>query len=658
MLKLVIIDDDSNNLELFAEMLKKGFPGSTVIKALNGKEGINFAFSEKPDIILLDIFMPEMDGFETGKILASDEKTRFIPVIMLTAAINDRHTRIKAFKCGASSFLTKPISYEELIAQVIAMFRIKKSEDIIRHETDQLSSLVESRTNELESQLKKQKTVEKRLRLTLKKLKKSQITSHSLMEDLKEENEIRQKAESELRKNEEKFRVIFESVGSGLIYLTGRGIILDVNPAFETITGFKKESLVNNGIVCIAKKELTGSHNKELLVTISDSVKGKSASSVPLIINGKYLTVSSFFNKKKNIIVGVITDQTQQKEAETQKLSILNRQTALLGAIPDIIMELNNEKVYTWANESGYLFFGQDVVGKNADFYSEGTPRELEIILPGSEGIEKTLYIESWQQKIDGKKRLLAWRCKSLKDSNGKIIGTISSARDITDLKQKEIELESAKKKLEQLNIYLQEVREEERKIISRELHDDLGQVLTAIKIDVGLLGSDMQNIEKSKRRIESIKNLINESILTVRRLTSQLRPHILDDLGLVSAIEWYTKEFWERTKIEVNLRIDKKIELKQETEIVIFRILQESLTNIIKHSEAKQIWITYKKDNSFVILDIRDDGIGITPPSIKTRQSFGLLNMKERAKEIGGSLEIDSKQKKGTTIRLIIPEA
>jgi PAS domain S-box-containing protein len=228
---------------------------------------------------------------------------------------------------------------------------------------------------------------------------------------------------------------------------------------------------------------------------------------------------------------------------------------------------------------------------------------------------------------------------------------------DITETKTKEIELESSREQLERLNLYLQRVREEERKLISRELHDELGQSLTAVKIDLGILKNSLSDKSEISPKLEKISSLLNDSIISVQRLTSELRPHILDDLGLVAAIDWYIGDYIKRNRINVNLDIDKSISLPAEIELVIFRILQESLTNIARHSRAENAEIFFYRKNSDVILEIKDDGIGISAVDKKSPKSLGLFNMSERAREIGGKFNIESRKKKGTRICLTVPD-
>lgn len=201
-------------------------------------------------------------------------------------------------------------------------------------------------------------------------------------------------------------------------------------------------------------------------------------------------------------------------------------------------------------------------------------------------------------------------------------------------------ELENSLEQLHQLTKYIEKVREEERLAISRELHDDLGQALTAIKIDLGIIRQSVPDKEVEKRIIKTAA-LVSDAIKTVQKITFQLRPKIIDDLGLEAGIEWYTKEFSERNGIEIILDIDSDIVIHSDVSLVVFRIMQESLTNVSRHAKATQIDIQLSKDKNYIILLITDNGIGISESQLKSKTSFGIIGMKERADYIGGTLDV-----------------
>ena len=222
------------------------------------------------------------------------------------------------------------------------------------------------------------------------------------------------------------------------------------------------------------------------------------------------------------------------------------------------------------------------------------------------------------------------------------------------ELKKSSEELKNSLEQQHQLSQYIEQVRENERVSISRELHDDLGQALTAVKIDLGIIKQKIQD-DDVVLRMNKVTALVSETIKTVQRLTSQLRPEIIDDLGLVAAIEWYTKEFAERTGIEVFLDLDFDITISPDHSLTLFRIMQESLTNIARHARATHVEVSLYENEESVHFRIADNGIGITGDEIKSKKSFGIMSMKERAASLGGSFEIYSENDNGTVIKLIL---
>jgi PAS domain S-box-containing protein len=227
---------------------------------------------------------------------------------------------------------------------------------------------------------------------------------------------------------------------------------------------------------------------------------------------------------------------------------------------------------------------------------------------------------------------------------------------DISDKKKFEEELKSSLEQQHQLTHYIEKVRENERVAISRELHDDLGQALTAVRIDLGTI-KQMVSDKEAVIKIGKVSELVADTIKTVQRLTSQLRPQIIDDLGLESAIEWYTKEYEERSKIEIILDLDSGITISPDASLIIFRIMQETLTNIARHSKATQVAINLALIGDEIKFRISDNGIGISEEEINSKKSFGIISMRERADSLGGTFKIYRGDRCGTVIELFFPK-
>jgi signal transduction histidine kinase len=211
---------------------------------------------------------------------------------------------------------------------------------------------------------------------------------------------------------------------------------------------------------------------------------------------------------------------------------------------------------------------------------------------------------------------------------------------------------------LRELAARLQSVREEERAKVAREIHDELGQALTAIKIDLAsLIRAPRADQKEELEKTESILKLVDQTILSVRRIATELRPAILDDLGLVAAVEWAAEEFDARTGTKCRLDLpDEDIVIDQERTTAIFRIFQETLTNVTRHAQATQVDVRLEREDGSIVLEVRDNGRGIAEDQFSTGRSLGILGMRERALLLGGELTIRGAAGKGTIVRVVIP--
>jgi signal transduction histidine kinase len=204
----------------------------------------------------------------------------------------------------------------------------------------------------------------------------------------------------------------------------------------------------------------------------------------------------------------------------------------------------------------------------------------------------------------------------------------------------------------------LQTVREEERGRIAREIHDELGQVLTGLKMDLSWLASRLlKNQKPLLKKTKSMSELVDATIQTVRKISSELRPGIPDDLGLSAAIEWQTQEFENRTGIKCRFISSREdFGLDKERSTAVFRLFQETLTNVARHAEATRVDIELEERAGHLILKVHDNGKGITRRQISHSKSLGLLGMRERALLFEGEVEIKGIRGKGTTVTVQIP--
>lgn len=234
----------------------------------------------------------------------------------------------------------------------------------------------------------------------------------------------------------------------------------------------------------------------------------------------------------------------------------------------------------------------------------------------------------------------------------------LTGQQEIAQRKKTERKLRKSRKQLQNLSAYSQLAREEERQSIAREIHDELGQTLTALKIDLSWLAKRLPQGQKQlNEKASEMSGIVDSTIQTIKKISSNLRPGVLDDLGVAAAIEWQAKEFQDRTAIKCRIDlVPDDLTLDAQLTTAIFRIFQEVLTNTYRHANATQVKVSLKRGADKLILRIRDNGKGITKEQITSPQSLGLIGMRERARICGGKFKIEGLDNEGTLVTVKIP--
>jgi signal transduction histidine kinase len=239
----------------------------------------------------------------------------------------------------------------------------------------------------------------------------------------------------------------------------------------------------------------------------------------------------------------------------------------------------------------------------------------------------------------------------------------VEIANEITkDLRESEEELRRSAEQLQAMSRRLVDVQESERRQFSRELHDRVGQNLTALSISVDILKTQLpgNGNEAFRSRLDDAAALLESTAGSIENVMSELRPPMLDDYGLLPALQWYANEFSGRTGIEVMVDGDERIErLPQASEIALFRIMQEALNNIAKHAHARRVHIVLEHTASEFIMSVSDDGVGFdaAPVSVSSRRpGLGMVTMRERTQAVGGQFEIGAASGRGTRVVVRIP--
>jgi PAS domain S-box-containing protein len=251
----------------------------------------------------------------------------------------------------------------------------------------------------------------------------------------------------------------------------------------------------------------------------------------------------------------------------------------------------------------------------------------------------------------------------AIRDGNGAWQFGVGMVEDITERKQTEEQLRATSAQLRALMASLQSAREQEGIRIAREIHDELGSALTSLRWDLEAIDKTLSEVEDRslmlalRDKIGTMVGLIDTTVHVVRRISSELRPPILDDLGLAAAIEWQTQQFQARTGIICQYDgPGESLDLDQEQSTAIFRIFQEALTNVLRHAQATRVDVTLEEEGAALVLKIRDNGRGITEGEQDGSRTLGLLGMRERAYLIGGRVELTGIRGQGTTVTLRVP--
>jgi PAS domain S-box-containing protein len=231
--------------------------------------------------------------------------------------------------------------------------------------------------------------------------------------------------------------------------------------------------------------------------------------------------------------------------------------------------------------------------------------------------------------------------------------------RDITDRKRAEKELRESREQLRDLSEHLQKAREEERAKVAQEIHDDLGQTLTALKMDLSWLEKKLPKDQDALiQKTKLITDLVDMTIHSVKRIYSGLRPFLLDDLGLLAAIEWMAQGFQNQTGIQCKLTFSPaEMAVDKDYATTIFRIFQETLTNVRRHANATSVSIRLEEVAGTLALTVDDNGKGVTEEQLSHPKSFGIMGIRERVRALGGEVEISGIENKGTTVKVSIPK-
>ena len=243
----------------------------------------------------------------------------------------------------------------------------------------------------------------------------------------------------------------------------------------------------------------------------------------------------------------------------------------------------------------------------------------------------------------------------TIRDESGAVVNFIAVVGDITERKKSALALGESKRKLRALAAYQEELLEQERKHIAGEVHDEMGQLMTALKMDLSLMRLRFGENPQLLGMVDEMRSLVDRTINVVRQVASNLRPAVLDH-GLAPAIEWLASDFSRRGTIRCRLDVSGSFVLPELQSTAVFRVVQESLTNVTRHAQAREVVISLHSSGQQLQVAVRDDGIGFDTTAVAKGRGFGLFGMRERLLALGGRLRIASAPGQGTTVIIKLP--
>ncbi|MFA6467850.1 MAG: PAS domain S-box protein [Bacteroidota bacterium] len=379
----------------------------------------------------------------------------------------------------------------------------------------------------------------------------------------------------------------------------------------------------------------------------------KNGTKRPFYFTGSRITVNT-----KVHVIGVGLDISERIKTKEALAATQQKLFTTLENMTDAFVSLDMNWCYTFMNQSAGKIFNRDpkeIIGKHIwTEFPEGIGQPFQHAYERAMKDQQFIWMEEYYPPYD------RWFENRIYPSGE---GISIFFHDITIRKKLEIRLTETNQQLQDLTGYLQTSIEEERTRISRELHDDLGQTISALRIDLSMLQKTMMSSadeliqETAKKEIPEMTKLIDGVVLAMRKIVRDLRPEALDTLGVIGGLQWQAEEFERRTKIRCTVSVPvHEITLDVKLSTTLFRVIQESLTNIMRHSRATQVNIQLSVTEQLLTLLIQDDGIGIKEEEKQKAQSFGLLGMRERVRAIQGALTIDGAEGKGTTLIVTIP--
>ena len=466
------------------------------------------------------------------------------------------------------------------------------------------------------------------------------------------------RAEQALRESEEKYHQLFALSIAPISLIAPDGRMIEANDAWYQLFGYSREDMDSFRVWDIyPTRELRDESMRRLLergMLQDDEALMKRRDGTPVDVVRSMLVRR---NPDGSVLgfQAIWRDITRQKAAERALLESEARFRMLSENLKDLVVRFDPHGRLTYANsalERLLQFRLSDVIGKTLDELA--LPEETARLAVGA--LAKTFARGELREGVyelatPSGPRVLNWQLIPEKDERGTATSVIASLRDVTELR-------NAQEQLRSLALRIQEAREQERSAIAHDLHDHFGQELTALKFDLDMLKRGLApGDEQSHARVEDISRMVDQMSLEVRRVISDMRPGMLDDLGLCAAMEWQAEQFSERTGILCDLTTPAdECPVPPHMGTALFRVFQELLSNVAHYAEATRVKASLSSDGNSVTLVVGDNGRGITYEELHSLDSLGILAIQERIRACRGTVTFEGEPGNGTTVTVVVP--
>jgi len=468
----------------------------------------------------------------------------------------------------------------------------------------------------------------------------------------------RKRAEEALRDSEIRYRHVTEAAFEG-VAVTERGTLIDFSEKLAKLLGYQRSDLIGKSIAELIAPNVRNETVAKILSGYSIPYESiclrKDGTTFPVEVCGK-----NYVSKGRELCVTAIRNITKRKRTEkVLQESEEKYKTLTENSLTGIFIHQDGRFVFVndkFANMHGYK--PEELLHKEHLSLVHPDERKTlrEFAIKRIEGKPVPQQYEVRRITKDGK-TIWCEMMATVIEYKGKpaIMGNVI---DTTQRRLAENAIKKSEEQLRALTTYLQRVGEIERTNIAREIHDELGQTLTVLKMDLAWLRKRLPDGQISLlEKTDTMSQLINKTIQTVKKISTDLRPGLLDDLGLAAAIEWQAEEFQKLTGIRCKITIEpKEITLDRDRNTAIFRIFQETLTNVARHAKASAVNASLKQRDGQIELRVQDNGRGITEGQISNPKSFGLIGIRERVKIFGGNSLMKGSPGKGTIMTVKIP--